>query len=204
MKERIIDFGGINTTIERTSSKKVVHFSFWITINKFFIYGMWLLIFFVSVVCQLFSPPTFITNFLNLPLIILIFLFLRKEFVLAVLLALSWGFFLDSVSNFIFGIYSVSFILVLISGWLTFDFLKFKSFFSRLLLGIIMILVYFLVLTIGLLINNLISGQGFVNFFVWQAEVFLRNFLLNGLVYFLILYISENARIFCQKKQSFS
>ncbi|RLG15748.1 hypothetical protein DRN69_02540 [Candidatus Pacearchaeota archaeon] len=138
---------------------------------------------FVSVVfIQVYFGMTFfISPVLNIVLIFLIFtLFYFSHFYLFFLIFISAAV-LDSLSGFFWGTNLFLFLISLGAGILLIRFLEKSNFFSRLIIGGLIIFIYFL----GLLIVNLILKTSHISFIIFEQFLFtlifymLLSFLLN-------------------------
>jgi len=138
---------------------------------------------FVSVVfIQVYFGMTFfISPVLNIVLIFLIFtLFYFPHFYLFFLIFIS-AVILDSLSGFFWGTNLFLFLISLGAGILLMRFFEKSNFFSRLIIGGLIIFIYFL----GLLILNLILKTSYINFIIFEQFLFtlifymLLSFLLN-------------------------
>jgi len=141
---------------------------------------------FVSVVfIQVYFGMTFfISPVLNIVLIFLIFtLFYFSHFYLFFLIFISAAV-LDSLSGFFWGTNLFLFLISLGAGILLIRFLEKSNFFSRLIIGGLIIFIYFL----GLLIVNLILKTSHISFIIFEQ------FLFTLIFYMLLSFLLDKIR----------
>ncbi|MGC8651351.1 MAG: hypothetical protein ACP5RX_01910 [Minisyncoccia bacterium] len=150
------------------------------------------LLFILLIILQIyFEGNIFLKPIIHLSLLFTVFSFFTLPFSLSLLFAIISGIVFDSFSNFSWGVYLFIFILIVLGGKLLTKIFEEKSFWSRLLIGEIMIISYFVILFVwGLLFAHLNLG--------WLVFI---NLLINSLLYLGVLILSNHSILYELKKK---